>query len=190
MIAFVGLGNSGNEFTDTKHNAGFWVIDELAKRWECNFIPGTGDYVYAKNAVKETVLMKPTTGMKASGIAIKHFLGLFDINLKDLNVFLDDVDLPLGRLRIRPKGGDGCHRGLESIIYHIGNTHFPRIRFGVASADHKRPAEQYVLKPFRKQDRPLAQEMIQVAADAAESLLYEGLDKTMNQYNSRETIES
>ena len=190
MIAFIGLGNPGNKFVDTKHNAGYWVIDELARRWECNFMPGTGDYVYAKNTVKEIVLMKPTTGMNASGIAIKYFLGLFDINLKDLNVFVDDVDLPLGRLRIRPKGGDGCHRGLESIIYHIGNTHFPRVRIGVASADHRRPAEQYVLKPFRKQDRPLAQEMIQVAADAAESLLYEGLDKTMNQYNSSEKIES
>ena len=105
-------------------------------------------------------------------------------------MFLEDVDLPLGRLRIRPKGGDGCHRGLESIIYHIGNTHFPRVRIGVASTDHRRPAEQYILKPFRKQDRPLAQEMIQEAADAAESLLYEGLDKTMNQYNSSEKIES
>ena len=100
MIAFVGLGNPGNEFIDTKHNAGYWVIDELARRWECNFMPGTGDYVYAKNTVKEIVLMKPTTGMNASGIAIKYFLGLFDINLKDLNVFVDDVDLPLGRLRI------------------------------------------------------------------------------------------
>ena len=190
MIAFIGLGNPGNEFVDTKHNAGFWVIDELARRWECNFKPGTGDYVYAENTGKDTVLMKPTTGMNASGIAIKNFADLFDINIHDLFVFIDDVDLPLGRLRIRPKGGDGCHRGLESIIYHIGNTHFPRVRFGVASTDHRRPAEQYVLKPFRKQDRPLAQEMIQVAADAAESLLYEGLDKTMNQYNSSDKIET
>ena len=190
MIAFIGLGNPGNEFIDTKHNAGYWVIDELARRWECNFIPGTGDYVYAEKTGKDTVLMKPTTGMNASGIAIKHFLRLFDINLKDLIVFLDDVDIPLGRLRIRQKGGDGCHRGLESIIYHIGDTHFPRVRFGVSSTDHRRPAEQYVLKPFRKQDRPMAKEMIQVVADAAESLLYEGLDKTMNQYNSSERIES
>ena len=80
MIAFIGLGNPGNEFIDTKHNAGYWVIDELARRWECNFIPGTGDYVYAKNTGKEIVLMKPTTGMNASGIAIKNFLALFDIN--------------------------------------------------------------------------------------------------------------
>ena len=190
MIAFIGLGNPGNEFVDTKHNAGFWVIDELARRWECNFKPGTGDYVYAEYTGKDTVLMKPTTGMNASGIAIKNFADLFDINIHDLFVFIDDVDLPLGRLRIRPKGGDGCHRGLESIIYHIGNTHFPRVRFGVASTDHKRPAETYILKPFRKQDRPLAQEMIQETADAAESLLYEGLDKTMNQYNKMERVES
>jgi PTH1 family peptidyl-tRNA hydrolase len=190
VIAFVGLGNIGSHYANTKHNFGFWVVDEFAHRQHLSFQPGKGDYVYAESSEKDVLLVKPTTGMNASGIAIKHFLGLFDINLKDLNVFLDDVDLPLGRLRIRPKGGDGCHRGLESIIYHIGNTHFPRVRIGVASTDHRRPAEQYVLKPFRKQDRPLAQEMIQVAADAAESLLYEGLDKTMNQYNSSEKIES
>ena len=126
----------------------------------------------------------------SGGLPGAPFLRLFDVNIKDLIVFLDDVDLPLGRLRIRQKGGDGCHWGLESIIYHIGNTHFPRVRFGVASTDHRRPAEQYVLKPFRKQDRPMAKEMIQVVADAAESLLNEGLDKTMNQYNSSERIES
>ena len=94
--------------------------------------------------------------------------------------------MPLGRIRIRPKGGDGCHRGLESIIYHLGNTNFPRLRLGVASSDYKRPSERYVLKPFKNKDQNFSKEMIQIAADAAESLLYKGLDKTMNQYNKLE----
>ena len=132
------------------------------------------------------MLMKPTTGMNNSGIALKHFVGLFNINLNNLFVCVDDVDLPLGRIRIRPKGGDGCHRGLESIIYHLGNTKFPRLRFGVASQDYKRPSEKYVLKPFKKNDQNFSKEMIQIAADAAESLLNVGLDKTMNQYNKLE----
>ena len=94
--------------------------------------------------------------------------------------------MPLGRIRIRPKGGDGCHRGLESIIYHLGNSKFPRLRFGVASQDYKRPSEKYVLKPFKKNDQNFSKEMVQIAADAAESLLNAGLDKTMNQYNKLE----
>ena len=183
MIVFIGLGNPGDEYYNTKHNAGFWIIDELAKRWTCNFNAGKGNYVFSKKETKDVMLMKPTTGMNNSGIALKHFVGLFNINLNNLFVCVDDVDLPLGRIRIRPKGGDGCHRGLESIIYHLGNTKFPRLRFGVASQDYKRPSEKYVLKPFKKNDQNFSKEMVQIAADAAESLLNAGLDKTMNQYN-------
>ena len=186
MIVFIGLGNPGDEYYNTKHNAGFWIIDELAKRWTCNFNAGKGNYVFSKKETKDVMLMKPTTGMNNSGIALKHFVRLFNINLNNLFVCVDDVDLPLGRIRIRPKGGDGCHRGLESIIYHLGNTKFPRLRFGVASQDYKRPSEKYVLKPFKKNDQSFSKEMVQIAADAAESLLNAGLDKTMNQYNKLE----
>ena len=139
-----------------------------------------------KKNTEDVMLMKPTTGMNNSGLALKHFVKLFNINLNNLYVCVDDVDLPLGRIRIRPKGGDGCHRGLESIIYHLGSTSFPRLRIGVASSDYKRPSENYVLKPFKNKDHNFSKEMVQIAADAAESLFYNGLDKTMNQYNKLE----
>jgi PTH1 family peptidyl-tRNA hydrolase len=186
MIVFVGLGNPGDEYYNTKHNAGYWIVDELAKRWVCDFTPGKDNYVFSEKKTKGVMLIKPTTGMNNSGIALKHFVRFFNINLNNLFVCVDDVDLPLGRIRIRPKGGDGCHRGLESIIYHLGNTNFPRLRIGVASRDYKRPSEKYVLKPFKSKDQNFSKEMIQVAADAAESLLYSGLDKTMNKYNKLE----
>ena len=99
-------------------------------------------------------------------------------------VIFDDVDLPLGRLRIRPSGGDGCHRGMESIIYRLGNNKFPRIRFGIAAGKNLRPAEEYVLKNFRRKDQVLADEVIVKAADAVESIINNGLNKTMNQYNA------
>ena len=186
MVVFVGLGNPGDEYHNTKHNAGYWIVDELAKRWFCNFKPGKGSYVFSEKKNKDAMLMKPSTGMNNSGMALKHFVRLFNINLNNLYICVDDVDLPLGRIRIRPKGGDGCHRGLESIIYHLGNTNFPRLRIGVASNDYKRPSEKYVLKPFKNKDQNFSKEMIQVAADAAESILYNGLDKSMNQYNKLE----
>lgn len=185
MIAFVGLGNPGNEYADTKHNAGFWVVDELARRWGCRFTPGTGDYVFAETKNRDALLMKPTTGMNVSGRAVKHFVNEFDIFLSDLHIVVDDVDLPLGKIRIRPKGGDGCHRGMESVIYSLVNSEFPRLRFGVAAGDQKRPAEAYVLKPFRKKDRADANKSIQIAADAVESIIRNGINKTMNHFNSK-----
>jgi len=94
------------------------------------------------------------------------------------------VDLPLGKLRIRPKGGDGCHRGMESVIYHLESTRFPRLRYGIATEDKLRPAEKYVLKYFRKKDQVLADEMVVKTADAVESILRIGISKTMNKYNS------
>ena len=183
MIAFLGLGNPGDTYADTKHNAGFWVVDELARRWNLGFKPGKGDYVYTQKKNGKALLVKPTTGMNKSGIVVKTVSRDLNIAVNELHVVLDDVDLPLGKVRIRPKGGDGCLRGMESIIYHLGSTHFPRLRYGVAAEDHRRPAEKYVLKPFRKKDQALADEMVQTAADAAESILYIGLDKTMNQFN-------
>ena len=184
MKAFIGLGNPGQEYANTKHNAGFWVMDELARRWSIQFQPGKGSFVYTESSGKDALLVKPTTGMNASGVAVKTVVRDWNIDLADLNIVIDDVDLPLGSMRLRPKGGDGCHRGMGSIIYHLGHTGFSRFRFGVSAVDHRRPAEEYVLKPFKKNDHPKADEMVQTVADAVEYFLREGLGHTMNRYNS------
>jgi PTH1 family peptidyl-tRNA hydrolase len=185
MIAFVGLGNPGPEYAATKHNAGFWVVDELARRWAVAFRPGKGDYLLATAREDTVLLAKPTTGMNASGVAVKDLVYRWELNLPELFVIVDDVDLPLGVLRIRPAGGDGCHKGLASVIYHLQDTHFPRIRFGIATAERTRPAEEFVLKPFRRRDVPLAREMVDRAADAVESILRRGLEPTMSEYNRK-----
>ncbi len=185
MIAFVGLGNTGHEYSETKHNAGFWVVDELARRWKINFQPGPGQYVYAEKKDKGLLLVKPTIGMNKSGVPVKEIIHRWELDLSDLYIIVDDVDLPLGSIRIRPKGGDGCHRGMESIIYQLGNTHFPRIRFGIAvEGERLRPSEDYVLKPFKKKQGVIADEVVVDAADASESILRNGLNKTMNTFNS------
>jgi PTH1 family peptidyl-tRNA hydrolase len=183
MFVFVGLGNIGDEYSSTKHNAGFWVVNELAKRMNIAFKPGKGDYVYAEDRNKGIVLVKPTTGMNRSGLATRQVVDKWNVELDNLHLIVDDVDLHLGTIRIRPSGGDGCHRGMESVIYQLNDNKFARIRFGIKAEDHKRPAEKYVLKPFLKQDQELAEEMVQRTADAVFSIINNGLNKTMSEFN-------
>ena len=136
MFVFVGLGNIGDEYSSTKHNAGFWVVNELAKRTNIAFKPGKGDYVYAEDRNKGIVLVKPTTGMNRSGLATRQVVDKWNVELDNLHLIVDDVDLQLGTLRIRPRGGDGCHRGMESVIYQLNDNKFARIRLGIKADDH------------------------------------------------------
>ena len=189
MFVFVGLGNIGDEYSSTKHNAGFWVVNELAKRMNISFKPGKGDYVYAEDHNKGIVLVKPTTGMNRSGLATRQVVDKWNIEIESLYLIVDDVDLHLGTIRIRPRGGDGCHRGMESVIYQLNENKFPRIRFGIKAEDHKRPAEKYVLKPFLKQDQELAEKMVQRTADAVFSIKINGLNRTMSEFNRIEKTE-
>jgi PTH1 family peptidyl-tRNA hydrolase len=189
MFVFVGLGNIGDEYSSTKHNAGFWVVNELAKRMNVSFKPGKGDYVYAEDRNKGIVLVKPTTGMNRSGLATRQVIDKWNVEIENLYLIVDDVDLHLGTIRIRPKGGDGCHRGMEAVIYQLNDNNFPRIRFGIKADDHKRPAEKYVLKPFLKQDKELAEEMVQRTADAVFSIVNIGLSRTMSEVNRIEKTE-
>ena len=122
--------------------------------------------------------------MNNSGMIIKSLIAKWNLKLENLFIIFDDVDLPLGKIRIKPSGGDGCHKGMESIIYRLGTNSFPRIRFGIASGTNLRPSEKYVLKNFRKEDQIVANEVIVKISDAIESIIKDGLSKTMNQYNA------
>ena len=183
MIAFIGLGNPGNKYADTKHNAGFWILDEMASRYKISFKPGRGDYVVAMKPNK-FLLFKPSTGMNNSGHAVQDISSSWDMITKDICIIVDDVDLPLGVVRLKPGGGDGSHRGLESIIYSLNTNEFPRLRFGIGTDEKMRPAENYVLKPFNSKDQKTSAEAVKKAADALDSILFNGLEKTMNTFNS------
>ena len=184
MIAIIGLGNPGDQYANTKHNAGFWVVDELVRRQKLSYKPGKGPFVFAQHQRRELLMIKPTTGMNLSGIAVKDVANRWDLLSSDIHVVVDDVDLPLGTIRIRPKGGDGCHRGMENIIYHLRSDQFPRIRLGIGTDENMRPAEKFVLKPFRSKDKANAEAMVNRGADALENLLVHGLNRTMNHFNS------
>ena len=183
-FAFIGLGNPSEKYALTKHNAGFWILDEMASRNKISFKPGKGDYVIASKSDK-LLLFKPTTGMNNSGKAVRDISESWNLMSKEIFIILDDVDLPLGSLRIRPKGGDGSHRGLESVIYSLQTNEFPRLRFGIGTDEAMRPAEKYVLKPFRSEDQLTALGAVKRAADALDSLLFNGIEKTMNKVNSQ-----
>ena len=183
MIAIVGLGNPGDDYRKTKHNAGFWVLDEMASRYNISFKPGKGDYVVAIKPNK-FLLFKPTTGMNNSGNAVRAVHNTWKLLMENVIIVLDDVDLPLGSIRIRPKGGDGSHKGLESIIYSLNTNEIPRLRFGIGTDEKMRPAENYVLKPFKSNDQDKVFNAVIKAADALDSFLFNGLQKTMNTFNS------
>ena len=159
-------------------------MDEMAARHKISFSPGDGDYVVASKSDKFR-LVKPITGMNRSGNAVSQLIKSKNILPEQICIVLDDVDLPLGKIRIKPKGGDGSHRGLENIIYVSNTDNIPRLRFGIGTTEKMRPAENYVLKPFKKDnEKILSRETIKNAADALDSIVFNGLDKTMNIYNS------
>ena len=129
MIAFVGLGNPGKKYLDTKHNAGFWVVTEWAKRHNLIFEPGKGDYVIAKHKRREVLCIKPLKGMNLSGSVVKEVSRNWSLLPSEIYIIVDDVDLSLGSIRLKPKGGDGCHRGMKDIIYHLETDCFSKGSF-------------------------------------------------------------
>ena len=183
MHLLIGLGNPGKQYAQTRHNFGFWLMDELARRHDISFKPGRGDYLVARGG--EVILVKPTASMNNSGLPVREALTFFQAATAELLVAHDDIDLPLGMLRFRPAGGAGGHRGMESVIYQLGTEQFGRLRLGIATDTPMRPSEKYVLRPFRKVDQLLVDEVRKKAADGLQYYMENGIEPTMTRYNSR-----
>jgi len=177
-----GLGNPGNEYTGTRHNLGFMVVDRLSERWGVALRPGQGEfYLGEKDGI---VLLRPTTFMNLSGIALVQFMQVYrDVEPKNLMVVLDDMDIPFGYIRLRKKGGSAGHKGLESIIYHLGTEDFPRLRIGIGKPDGD-PVD-YVLSPFTDEEREKLPEILELACDAVELWVSDGIDRAMSVFNKR-----
>ena len=185
MFLFVGLGNPGLKYALTRHNTGFWVIDEMAARGKVNLreIAGRSCLARAKFAGREVILAKPLTFMNRSGLAARALLRHFALKPEDLLVIYDDLDLPLGRLRLRPKGGSGGHRGLASIINFLQTADFPRLRLGIGRPEVTGSGADYVLSAFTPKEEEQILKTVQTAADALETFLAQGLQEAMNRYN-------
>jgi PTH1 family peptidyl-tRNA hydrolase len=189
MKAICGLGNPGDRFRLTRHNMGFRVVDLLADRWnltgEGRLRDGAAVLETRGSASDDRVLLvKPMRYMNRSGGPLRSALRQTDVDIAaELLVVADDIDLPLGRIRLRRSGSAGGHNGLRDIIATFGTDEFDRLRIGVGRAGE---AADHVLATFRPDERELADEMVQVGADAAERWLREGIDEAMNAFNGIE----
>ena len=181
MKVIVGLGNLGNNYSSTKHNFGFWVVDKLVEQSSLKYKAGKGEYVFAQS--NEYVVVKPTTYMNDSGIAIKQFLNYYKLDISNLIVIYDDIDTDLGRIKFRAKGKDGGHNGIKSIIYHLQTDTFDRLKIGIATSMDMKPSEEYVLKPFPKKYNNLIDEVIENSSSGIDYYLDNGISKTMNNFN-------
>ena len=182
----VGLGNPGGKYEGTRHNVGFMVVDELADRGRFSV---TRVKYHALTAAAEiggqgALVMKPTTYMNLSGEAVGEAAKFYKTAPDHVLVISDDVDLPLGRLRIRTGGSAGGHNGLKSIIQHLGSDQFPRLKVGVGGKPHPDyDMADWVLSKIQGEDKKVMDEAVKRAADAVECLLRDGPQKAMNRFN-------
>jgi len=183
MKAIVGLGNPGRDYAGTRHNIGFDVIDELARRWSVQLRPWKSVAELAVVSARAAVLVEPQTFMNLSGDAVGRIAAFHKLTPADVLVVVDEVQLPVGKVRVRRSGSAGGHNGLKSIIQHIG-TEFPRLRIGVGRGDPKWDLADHVLSRFARDERDAVADAVQRAADAAELFVDEGVEAAMRRFNA------
>ena len=180
----VGLGNTGRKYQRNRHNVGFMVVDRLAElhgigmsRVQNKALVGNG-----RIANQSVILAKPQTMMNLSGDAVGSIANYYNILPANVLVIYDELDLPLGTIRLREKGGAGGHNGMKSIINHLGNE-FPRLRLGISRPPGRMPPAAYVLQDFGKEDEPIVVELIDTAVRAVTTFLTDGINLAMSRHN-------
>jgi PTH1 family peptidyl-tRNA hydrolase len=182
----VGLGNPGKQYERTRHNIGFAVLDELARRAEAAFRKpwlAKAETVQAELAGQSVLLAKPVTFMNLSGTAVAPLARKRGLEAADVVVVSDDMELPLGKLRIRARGGAGGHNGLKSVIEQLGSDEFARVRVGIGRSAGEGDATSHVLGRFSAEERRALEPVIAAAADAVEGILRDGAETAMNKFN-------
>lgn len=187
MKLVVGLGNPGKQYDKTKHNIGFAVIDELAARWDAPLLQSKfkGAFSTVHKNGEKVILLKPLTYMNLSGESIRPLMDYYDIQTEDLVVVYDDLDLPMGSLRLRQKGSAGGHNGIKSTIAHVGTQNFNRIRIGINRPPQGMKVPDYVLSRFLDEDWAAMQDVIKKSAVACETFLEKPFLEVMNEFNGR-----
>ena len=182
----VGLGNPGNQYSDTRHNIGFKTLDALASASNVVFTPARyGDTALVKHKGRSLFLLKPSTFMNLSGKAVRYWMQQEKIPVDRILIITDDISLPFGKLRIRAKGSDGGHNGLKSIQAEIGGNQYPRLRFGVGNEFHPGQQTNYVLSPWNDDESIALDERLKIMSEAILSFATIGLERTMNFFNNK-----
>ncbi|ABK83466.1 peptidyl-tRNA hydrolase [Bacillus thuringiensis str. Al Hakam] len=186
MKLIVGLGNPGREYELTRHNIGFMAIDELAKRWNISLNEQKFKGLFGAGFVngEKVILLKPLTYMNLSGESIRPLMDYYKIDVEDFVVLYDDLDIPVGKLRLRMKGSAGGHNGVKSTISHLGTQEFQRIRMGIDRPKNGMKVVDYVLGRFTSEEIPDVNHSIEKAADACEEWLNKPFLQIMNTFNS------
>ena len=181
------LGNPGDRYGATRHNIGWWIGDVLVERRRLKFKPGPGDYYMAEGRIggRKARLLKATTFMNESGRAIAQYADRFGLFPQDLIVVTDDIDLPLGQIRIRAKGSSGGHNGLASVIEHVGSEEVARCRCGVGPVPSGFDPAEFVLDLFGADELLVARQMAATAADAVETMVARGVSVAASTFNRK-----
>lgn len=189
-MIFFGLGNPGRKYERTRHNLGFMVLDELAGTFGVRF-RAARDWQHAAIQVSGTRcdLVKPQRYMNCSGVVVKEYLERMrnaagQSRRSEFFVMFDDIDLPLGRMRIRTRGSDGGHQGMANIIFHLGTTEFARVRMGIGLKPEGADAAAYVLSRFTKEQERYLPDVVSAGRDALVMIAEQGINKAMNRFNS------
>lgn len=185
VYLLAGLGNPGREYRDSRHNAGFMVMDHLAADLDIKITRVQNKALVGTGMVGDTkvVLAKPQTYMNLSGEAVAGLVRFYKIPIDHLLIIHDDIDLPFGVIRLRPDGGSGGQKGVQSIIDHLGTQDFPRLRFGIGRPPGSKSSAAYVLKTFSPEEQKELVFLLDQAAAALRLYLSEGLEAAMNRYN-------
>ncbi len=180
----VGLGNPDPEHVGTRHNVGFRVVDMLGARSRSTFVHrGSAMVAAARFGGRKAWLAKPQTYMNRSGHCVRRLVGRLRVSLPEILVIADDINLPPGRLRIRPGGGSGGHNGLQNIIDEARDNAFPRLRLGIGNDFMRGRQSAYVLSPFNEEELPAIDRMLLQATDAAAIFVSDGIEPAMNIFN-------
>jgi PTH1 family peptidyl-tRNA hydrolase len=180
-----GLGNRGRAFRENRHNSGFMVVDRIAHRWGMDFTKTQNNALIAEGRTSggKVLLIKPQMMMNLSGRSVAPLIRYYRVPLEQLVVVYDDLDLPLGSLRLRPFGGTGGHRGMESIVQELGSDQFPRLRIGIGRPPGRMDPAAYVLQDFSTSEAELFADIAEQAADCISVLLSEGIEAAMTRFN-------
>lgn len=190
MWLVVGLGNPGEEYAGTRHNAGFMLVERTARAWGAKF---GGRTCRARTAVVrrtagDVILALPRTFMNRSGLAVRAILESRGILPEHLVVVYDDLDIPLGEVRVRKKGSPGTHKGMISVVNEVRTRDFPRIRIGIGPLPGRWDASDYVLAPFGRDELALLESGLADAGEALEMILAGGIERAMTRFNRRKTV--
>lgn len=187
MILIVGLGNPGKEYAGTRHNIGFGVITRISDKYNISLNSKEHKAVCGKGFIggEKVILAQPQTFMNLSGESVRSIADYYKIEPEDIVVAYDDIDLEVGQLRVRRKGSAGGHNGIKNIIQHLGTNEFPRVKVGVGAKPNGGDLVKHVLGRFSKDDEKVMGDVLDLAVEAIEEIVAEGVDSAMNRYNAK-----